>query len=342
MNKPHIFELEPSELIEILSHICDKTYKIKQILRWIYLHYTIDMAKMTDLSVELREKLSSQFDCSLPEIVNIAESSDKSIKFLLKLRDSSLIEMVVIPTEKKNTICISTQVGCARNCSFCATAKLRFKRNLSIDELFAQIFLGVNHLKNEKISNIVLMGMGEPLDNYDTVVKFIKIITSNDAFDFSARKITISTCGITPKILSLAELNTKFKLAISLNSAINKKRTQLMPINEIYNLSELKKAVMYFRRNSSFRVTFEYIMIKDFNMAKEDIIALKKFCSDISCKINLIKWNYVPGIAWKSPSEEEINIFVEDLKSLPVAITYRRSRGEDIGGACGQLSGQFI
>ena len=347
----HILNYKPDDLKDKLTKICDKPFQVNQILQWIYLHHKIDFNEMTNLSLALRGRLLNELDSKLPEIIDIKNSSDKSIKFLLKLHDNNYIESVNIPSLKKNTLCISTQAGCARNCAFCATAKQGLKRNLTVDELLSQYIITSNHISPERITNIVLMGMGEPLDNFETVIDFLKILWANNGFDFSGRKTTVSTCGVVPMIDKLTELRLKFKLAVSLSSAIDEKRNILMPINKIYPLKELKRSLLSFSKKSSFRITFQYVMIDDFNMGKEDITALKKFCGDISCKINLIKWNAVSPVAaisgcqlntFKSPSNDKIERFINDLKSLPVAITYRASKGTDISGACGQLTGGIV
>ena len=202
--------------------------------------------------------------------------------------------------------------------------------------------IALNHYKEDKITNIVLMGMGEPLDNYENVVNSIKLIQAENGFCFSGRRITLSTCGVVPKILELAESGLKIKLAVSLNSAINEKRDEIMPINKIYPLNELKNALLTFRKKTNFRITFEYIMIGNFNMSSEDIKALSKFCGDISCKLNLINWNEVNGLSWVRPRADQVSLFMQGLQHIPAAITLRKSRGEDIAGACGQLRGAYI
>ncbi|MCL2064109.1 MAG: 23S rRNA (adenine(2503)-C(2))-methyltransferase RlmN [Candidatus Cloacimonetes bacterium] len=373
MNKRHTLNYSIEELKTKLLEICDKPFKVKQIFHWIFLSKQIDFQKMTNLSTDMRNRLSDEFDCFIPEVVSIKESKDKSMKYLVKLQDDNFIEMVYIPSSSedanikdtkmefssqypafippyevrnrenkkktpKKTLCISTQVGCSRKCAFCATAKLGLYRNLSQEELLMQLYL----VKQQKITNLVLMGMGEPLDNLNNVISFLKVLQYNEGLAFSGRRTTISTSGIVPKIYELADQDIKVKLAVSLNSAIDSKRSKLMPINDIYPLKDLKKAVIYFRKKTNFRITFEYIMIDGFNMGKEDIKALIKFCGDLSCKINLIKWNNVQGLSWKSPTENQIESFIEALKILPVAVTYRKSRGEDIAGACGQLAGDMI
>ena len=339
--KPHILSFGIDTLREKLLKICSKPFHVKQILRWIFVHHITDLYKMTNISKELQNKISDEFNTNLPMIIDIKKSTDNTTKFLLKLSDNELIEMVYMPGEKKNTICISTQVGCSRACSFCATAISGLKRNLYSEEIIAQLIVALNHYKDDKITNIVLMGMGEPLDNYENVVNSIKLISAESGFCYSGRRITLSTCGVVPKILELAESGLKIKLAVSLNSAINEKRSEIMPINDIYPLNELKNALLTFRKKTNFRITFEYIMIGNFNMGSEDIKALSKFCGDISCKINLINWNEVNELPWRRPRADQVTHFITALQHIPAAITLRKSRGEDIHGACGQLRGVY-
>jgi 23S rRNA (adenine2503-C2)-methyltransferase len=294
---------------------------------------------MTNISKKLQDELSLHFDCQLPKIINIASSIDGTKKFLLRLSDGEHIEMVLMPSDKKNALCISTQVGCARGCSFCATAKMGLHRDLYSFEILSQILLAMHHTPDSPITNIVLMGMGEPLDNYLCVMEAIAVLQSDDGFRFSGRRITLSTSGIVPVIYTLADSGVKIKLAVSLNSAIGEKRSKLMPVNDIYPLTELKKALQYFRKKTAFRITFEYILISGYNMGKEDIKALGKYCGDISCKLNLIQYNDISSGAWKSPTDKEVDDFVQAIERFPFAITKRKSRGADISGACGQLVG---
>jgi len=333
----HILSYTPEELEITLLQWGEKNYRIKQLFDWLYKKYVINPDLMSNLPLSFREKLKENFSFSLPEIDFSVKSKDGSEKFRLKLSDDSLIEMVFMPNDKKNTLCISSQVGCARECQFCATATLNLKRNLTVDELIAQIYLANQLNPDKKLTNLVLMGMGEPLDNYDNIIKFISIMQNDKAFSFSPRRMTLSTCGIAPLIKKLADSAIKIKLAVSLNSPINENRDQIMPVNKLYNLEELKQSVLYFRKKSPFRITFEYIMIKNFNMTPKDIKALIKFAGDISCKINLIKWNNVPGLPWESPSQQDIDHFINQLSPISAAITLRQSRGDDISAACGQL-----
>ncbi len=337
----HILNLLPFELKNYLLDIDEPKYRLKQILNWIYKNRTLDFSLMTTLPESLRQKLKNDFHNFLPEIIKVDISKDGTKKFLLSLNDDNKIEMVLIPNDKKNTLCISSQVGCARNCSFCATASLGLIRNLEVYEILSQVFLAIKELEENKLTNIVLMGMGEPLDNLQNVIKAVKILQEEQSFSFSPRRITISTCGIIPKLKKLADCGLKVKLAVSLNSAIQEKREQLMPVCRKYPLTELKNALLDFRKKTTFRITFEYVMIKDFNVGKEDTKALLKFLGDISCKLNVIKWNEVSSLPFKSPSEEEVAEFILRMQKLSSAVTYRKSRGQDIDAACGQLAGNY-
>jgi len=337
--KPHILSYSIADLKTQLTSITQKPFQIKQILQWIYTHHTLDTNKMTNISKALRERLAETYDLSLPQIINTATSTDGTIKYLLELADKNRIEMVYMPSESKNTVCLSTQVGCSRACAFCATGKLGLSRNLSTTEILSQLMLLFIHNQDQKLTNIVLMGMGEPLDNFDNVLAALHTIRADEGFCFSGRRITVSTCGVIPRIYDLIDRDIKVKLAVSLNSAIDEKRSQLMPINKVYPLAQLKQALLTFRKHTAFRITFEYIMIAGFNMGKEDIQALIKFCGDMSCKVNLIKYNDTSNPAWQSPSDKQVEAFVDKLNALPVAVTLRKSRGADIAGACGQLVG---
>lgn len=339
MSVNHILSYNLEDLKDKLLTIVKKKYHVKQILEWVFKHYIIDFNSMTNIPEKLRQELSNSFLTDLPEVIDIRISHDKTKKFLIKLKDDNLIEMVYMPGDGKNALCISSQVGCSRKCTFCATAKLGLKRNLQQEELLLQLILAHKYFPGNNLTNLVLMGMGEPLDNLENIKMFLKILQAEEGFSFSGRRTTISTCGIIPKIYELADSNIKIKLAVSLNSAIEEKRNTIMPINIKYPLTDLKSALFYFRKKTNFRITFEYIMIQNFNMQKEDIKALIKFCGDISCKINLIKWNEVPGLAWKSPTDQQVEDFISHISHIPASITVRKSRGSDIDGACGQLAG---
>ncbi len=339
--KRNVLELLPEELSQCLLELGEKEYRAKQILNWIYSKHISNFKEMTSLSEILRDKLQNEFSFSIPEIVTKKSSIDGTVKYLLSLTDGSKIEMVLIPNVKKNTLCISSQVGCSRQCKFCATAKLGLKRNLETYEIVSQVFLAIKELGEEKLTNIVFMGMGEPLDNLTNVLNAVQILQHEQCFSFSPRRITISTCGVIPGIKKLAESGLKVKLAVSLNSAIQEKREDLMPITKLYSLADLKNTLLSFRKATAFRITFEYVMIKGYNIGREDIKALLKFLGDISCKLNVIKWNEVADLSFKTPSDDEIEKFINSMRSLSSAVTYRKSRGTDIDAACGQLAAKY-
>lgn len=335
-----IYSVQPEDLKEQILTAGYKLFRFKQLMKWLYPKAVNDLALMTDLPADFKQFMADNYSLALPQVKQQLTAGDGSVKFVLELSDKELIESVLMPEDKKNTLCISSQVGCAWGCTFCATGKLGPIRDLSTGEIISQIILAKQFLKDGKLTNIVFMGMGEPLDNLENVIPAIKILQSDFGLQFSPRRMTISTSGYVPKIYELAETGIKIKLAVSLNSAINEKRNEIMPINRTYNLIELKNAILSFRKTSPWRITLEYIMIPGFNMGAEDAKALIKFAGDISCKLNLISYNNVEGFSWKSPSLREALAFQDKLRQLPMAVTIRKSRGTEISAACGQLAAQ--
>jgi 23S rRNA (adenine2503-C2)-methyltransferase len=335
-----IFSVRPGQIKEDLAKDFP-SYRYKQLMKWLYEKFVYNLDQMTDLPIELKDYLTLGYDFSLPEIVNAVTAADDTTKYALSLADGSIIEMVLIPDGKKRTLCVSSQVGCARACSFCATGRMGLKRNLLTHEIVAQILLASQISAPHRLTNLVFMGMGEPLDNLDNLISCLQII-QDDGLSFSPRRTTISTCGITQGIIRLADSGVKAKLAVSLNSAIDEKRNILMPINQKEPLTQLKQAILYYLRKSSFRVTFEYILIPELNMDTADIKALKRFVGDLSCKLNFIPYNEVPALPYRSPTEAEIESFLKAAQSIYQAITLRRSRGAEVCGACGQLSASTI
>ncbi len=336
------FSRLPEENDVIFKEFEEKSYRFKQLYQWVYEKHITNPDAMTNLSLPLREKIKLAFDFSLPIVEKETKSSDGSRKFLLKLQDDQKIEMVLMPGDGKNTVCISSQVGCSRHCVFCATGKMGMLRNLEIEEIVGQVFLAAELLADLSLTNIVFMGMGEPLDNYENVLKAIRIIQAEPGMKFSPRHMTVSTCGVIPNIRRLGASGLKMKLAVSLNSAIESVRDRIMPINRIYPLSELKKTLLDFRQRTTFRVTYEYIMIPDINMSEQDVKALFKFLGDQSCKLNLISFNPVAMSSYRSPTPVEIENFMNALSELKIAVMLRKSRGSDITAACGQLASQVI
>jgi 23S rRNA (adenine2503-C2)-methyltransferase len=322
------------DLEKLLGDLGEKRYKANQLALWIYGKGSTDFSQMTDLSKTLREKLNSVAYIDTIKLIKAQTSKlDFSEKFLFQLRDSEKIETVLMLEKDRITICVSTQVGCPLGCTFCATGKMGFKRNLTSGEIVDQIIA----LKDHKPTHIVLMGMGEPLLNYENTIKSLKIINSELGLSFAAKRITLSTAGIPGMIRKLADLTLKVKLAISLNAPTDEKRNQLMPINRKYPLKVLMEAVKFYTKKTKRRVTFEYVLIKDFNDSQKDALELSKLVRGIPCKINLIPYNSVPDLPFEKPSEEKIITFRDYLFPRCPAVTLRKSKGEDIQAACGQL-----
>jgi 23S rRNA (adenine2503-C2)-methyltransferase len=334
----HIYSVHPDDLqLQILA-AGFKAFRFRQLVKWLYQKHENDISLMTDLPADFGNFLVENYDFSMPTLKQQLTAKDGSTKFVLELDNHTLIESVLMPEGDKNTLCISSQAGCAFGCAFCATGMLGVIRDLTVSEIVCQIMLAASFLGEEKLTNLVFMGMGEPLDNLENVIPAIRILQSDFGLQFSPRRMTISTCGYVPKIYELAETGIRIKLAVSLNSAIDEKRSKIMPVNKMYNLQELKKAILSYRKSSPWRITLEYIMIPDFNMGEEDARALLKFVGDISCKLNLIAFNRVDGFVWRSPTVNEALAFQDKLRELPVAVTIRKSRGTEISAACGQLA----
>lgn len=337
--------LSLEELEKFVLEKNEKKYKAKQLFIWVYKKGETDFLKMTDLSKEFRKRLKENFWISQMKKVKTQKSKDGSTeKFLFELEDKEKIESVLIREGKRATVCLSTQVGCSLNCCFCATGKMGFKRNLSAGEIVDQIIQIKKYLSDrqdashkEKITHIVIMGMGEPLLNYKNTIKAIKIIHSELGLGFSAKKITLSTSGIVPEIYKLAGEGLKIKLSLSLNSPFDHKRELLMPINKKYPIKEILKAVKHYAKKTEKRITIEYVLIKDINDSKEDALKLSKIGQGIPCKINLIAYNEIEGLRFEKPDEKKVTDFRDILYPRSPAVTVRKSKGEDIKAACGQL-----
>ena len=319
---------------QLLGDLGEKRYKARQLAAWIYARGATDFSEMTELSRDLREKLSqiASIDC-IRQVKKQVSQVDLSEKFLFELSDGEKVETVLMWEADRVTVCLSTQVGCSLGCTFCATGQMGCKRNLTAGEIVDQIIA----LRDNRINHVVLMGMGEPLLNYDEVLKAIRIMNNEMGFSFAAKRITVSTAGIPDMIEKLAEENLKLKLAISLNAPTDAKRSKLMPINKKHPLKELLAAVKTFQKMTTSGVTFEYVLIRDVNDSEKDALALSKLVQGIRCKINLIPYNHVPDLPYQRPSEEKIIAFRDYLYPRAPAITLRRSKGEDILAACGQL-----
>jgi len=318
----------------------EKPFKGRQLFKWLYNDNLSDFSRMTNLSVSFRKRLSEETRIDIPTAQEKMVSVDGTEKVLFRLNDGKLIESVIIPDGINKTACISSQVGCALGCKYCATGRLGFGRDLTVGEIVGQLLYMRKSHGVEAFHNIVFMGMGEPLLNYDNLIAAIQIISSEIGLSVSAKRITVSTAGIVPQIYKLADSGLKVNLAISLNSPSDAKRKLLMPIARKYNIDKLMEAADYFARKRKKRITFEYILFAGLNDTEEDAMELSKKIKGIPCKINLLSYNPVDGLEYRCPSEEQVNRFAKILYPRAPAVTVRKSRGIDIAAACGQLAGK--
>ncbi len=316
-------------------------YRSTQILRWLYQKGIHSFDEMTNLSKRFRQELSQVSFISTLHPVHMEQARDGTKKFLFQLEDGNRIESVLIPDKTRLTLCLSTQVGCAFGCQFCLTGKIGWKRDLTVSEIVNQI-LAVRKMLPEKTSltNIVLMGMGEPLANYENVMKAIELMVYPDAFKFSSRRVTLSTVGLLPELEQLAKEKISFRLAISLNASDEETRSQLMPINCRYPLRKVLEICRNFPLRPRARITFEYVMVEGMNDSPQDAKKLIKILKGIPSKVNLIPLNEAPEIPFKRPSEEKIKRFQEILMEGGLTAIVRTSKGREISAACGQLQGR--
>jgi 23S rRNA (adenine2503-C2)-methyltransferase len=333
-----------SELQEQLCNLGEPSYRAGQILDWLYKKRVDTIDKMSNLSRSLRSLLAEKFSLGKIEIVRVLGARDTTRKFLFRLTDENLIESVLIPASPalyggradRRTICVSTQVGCAYGCKFCASGLEGFSRNLSANEIVDQL-IAVERATGEKIDNIVFMGMGEPLANLENVLRAIRIINAEWGLGIGARHITVSTSGLAPQIRKLAEEALQIRLAISLHGATDEVRNRIMPINRRYNIETLLSACDYYNAHKKQRLTFEYILIADVNDSDEQARLLSRHARRLSAKVNLIPYNNVSGLTWTRPSEKRQEKFLSILRAQGNPATLRREKGHDIDAACGQL-----
>jgi 23S rRNA (adenine2503-C2)-methyltransferase len=342
MIKPNIKDMTLEEIEAFIMTLGKERYRARQMMKYLYQTGATSFEDMTTLSKEFRIKMSSLARISQPQIIKTQVSKDGTKKFLLKLEDNLCIESVLVPGKNHWTVCVSTQAGCKMGCRFCLTGKLGFKRNLSPSEITGQITaLQLNTSEGPNIKNIVMMGMGEPLANYDNTLKAIKIITSDCGLWFSGRKVTVSTCGLAPMIYQLGK-DACVNLAISLNAPDDETRSKLMPINQKYPFDILLKACKGYNMPSRRMLTFEYILISGINCSEKHAEKLVHCLKGLRCKFNLIAFNEFPGSPFKTPSPPEIELFQHVLIKNHYTAVLRTSKGSDILAACGQLSGQAI
>jgi len=338
-------ELQEEEIKEFVINQEEKPFRAKQVMEWLWKKSVIEIDQMSNLPLSLRNSLKKHFSISPLKIEKEQVSSDGTRKYGFLGPDQNLVEGVLIPSRQRITACISSQIGCHLNCSFCATARLKIRRNLTTGEICDQVSLLRTQSSlayGKGLSNIVFMGMGEPLLNYENVLRSIHFITSESGMGISPRRITLSTAGIAEGIIRLANEKVKFDLAISLHTANNDKRTQIMPVNKSNPLTELSKAISHFYVETGLRITYEYLMMKDFNDGLEDAKELAEFCKITPCKINLIEYNEVKGSMHRRSSGDKVKAFDEFLGSRNLIVNLRRSRGMDIHAACGQLAGNYV
>ncbi|OAG27515.1 23S rRNA (adenine(2503)-C(2))-methyltransferase RlmN [Thermodesulfatator autotrophicus] len=342
-NSKNLRDLTCEELEALFKQRGLQTYRGRQVFKWLAQPGIYSFDQMTDLPKALRQELGEEFSIFLPEIVKEEVSSDGTRKLVLRLEDKELIESVIIPEADHFTLCVSSQVGCAMGCTFCLTARMGLRRNLKPHEITAQVLRAREVLIREglseekKLRNIVFMGMGEPLANYDNVLTSLHILLDQRGFNFSRRRVTVSTVGLIPQMEKLGR-DITVKLAISLHAADEEKRSQLMPINKRYPLKELIPACRRYLLPKGWRITFEYLMLKGVNDSPKDAHKLAKLLKGIPAKINLIPFNEHPALPFKCSSESAILRFQEILLSHGYVGTIRKSKGRDISAACGQLA----
>jgi 23S rRNA (adenine2503-C2)-methyltransferase len=332
------------ELVKACEELDVKKFRANQLWEWLWQKSARSFDEMTNLSKDFRQKLSDKYTFNTLSIAHAQKSSDGTIKYAFKLDDGFLIEGVLIPTSNRVTACISSQVGCSLSCTFCATGFMKRERNLRIDEIYDQVAILKKEAEREyniNLSNIVLMGMGEPLLNYSNVIGGIEKVTAPDGLGMSPQRITLSTAGIAKMIKKLGDDQVRFNLALSLHSANNEKRSAIMPINDSNSLEDLIESINYFYDKTNTRVTLEYCVINDINDDPLEAEELISFARQIKCKVNLIEYNPIDLAEFQSSSTEKIQRFADYLERNKVIVNIRRSRGKDIDAACGQLANKI-
>lgn len=344
--KVNLLDYNYQQMRELLSSWGEKPYRAQQIIQWIHQSGLVDFAQMTNLGKALRAKLSQLSCIKVPEIVTCQKSSDGTHKWLLKLDCGNCIETVFIPEANRGTLCVSSQVGCALNCSFCSTAKQGFNRNLTTAEIIGQVWLAVRELSanqgvhDKRLTNVVMMGMGEPLLNFDNVVSAMNLMMDDFAYGLSKRRVTLSTSGVLPDLERLREVSP-VALAVSLHAPNDELRNELVPINKKYPLAQLMALCkVYFKDEPRRKVTFEYVMLKGVNDQLEHATQLIKLLRDVPAKVNLIPFNPFPMTQYQRSSQAAIDAFRDKLIANGINTITRKTRGDDIDAACGQLAGE--
>lgn len=340
-NKANIRNFSFEELKASMEVLGEKPFRSKQVYEWLWKKNAASFEEMSNLSKDLRTKLEEHYFIDHIKLDDQQISSDKTIKCAFSVEENKVVEGVLIPTTSRTTACISSQVGCSLACTFCATGRLKLMRNLTAGEIVDQVVYLRDQAENRyktPLTNIVYMGMGEPLLNYKNVLRSIEMITSEEGLGMSPKRITVSTAGIAKMIRKLGDDEVKFNLALSLHAANDKKRSHIMEINDSNNLAELSDSLRYFHQKTDSRVTFEYIIFKDFNDQIEDAQELAEFAKCVPCKINIIEYNPIDDSEFQQADRSKVDNFAAYLESKNLVVNVRRSRGKDIDAACGQLA----
>ncbi len=340
-SKIDIRSLTKEQLRDFFVSKGDKAFRGNQIYEWLWQKNAHLFEEMTNISKETRNMLEENFVINHIKVDVMQRSEDGTVKNAVRLFDDLIVESVLIPTETRTTACVSSQVGCSLDCNFCATATLKRMRNLNPDEIYDQVVAIDNESKlyfNRPLSNIVFMGMGEPLMNYNNVMEAIQKITSDEGLGMSPKRITVSTSGISKMIRKMADDEVKFKLAVSLHSAIEEIRNEIMPFTKNFPLDELRKSLEYWYQKTKSKVTYEYVVWKGINDDKKSIDALVKFCKYVPCKVNLIEYNPIDDGKFQQANEQAVSNYISALEKNNIVAKVRRSRGKDIDAACGQLA----
>ncbi|MFT4643076.1 MAG: 23S rRNA (adenine2503-C2)-methyltransferase [Candidatus Azotimanducaceae bacterium] len=339
--KKDIRALTKDQLRDFFVENGDKAFRGNQVYEWLWSKTSHSFENMTNISKETRDMLEANFVINHIEVDEMQRSKDGTIKNAIRLHDGLMVESVLIPTESRTTACVSSQVGCSLDCKFCATSRLKRMRNLNPDEIYDQVS-AINQESllyyNRKLSNVVFMGMGEPLMNYNNVLKSIEKITSPEGLGMSPKRITLSTSGVPKMIKKMADDEVKFNLAVSLHSAIDAIRTQIMPFNETFPLDDLRESLEYWYEKTERMITYEYIVWDGINDTRKDIDALVEFCNYVPCKVNIIEYNPIDDGEFQQAPKRAIDDYVSVLEMNDIVVNVRRSRGKDIDAACGQLA----
>lgn len=339
--KKDIRALTKEQLRDFFVSNGDKAFRGNQVYEWLWQKRAHTFEDMTNISKETRAMLEANFVINHIKVDTMQRSEDGTVKNAVRLHDDLIVESVLIPTETRTTACVSSQVGCSLDCEFCATARLKRMRNLQPDEIYDQVAAIDNESRlyyDRPLTNIVFMGMGEPLMNYPNVMKAIEKITSPEGLGMSPKRITVSTSGVSKMIKKMADDEVKFKLAVSLHSAIEEIRNEIMPFTKSFPLPELREALEYWYKKTKSKVTYEYVVWKGINDDKKSIDALVKFCKYVPCKVNLIEYNPIDDGMFQQASNEAIENYITTLEKNNIVVKVRRSRGKDIDAACGQLA----